>query len=471
MFRLCSIIIVLLNVTGCTIFQPPIRPSTPLDLPEKYSLYPAHRSDQVQWWKAFDSTELNSFVDEALSGNFDILTALSRLKQANAIARQAGANLKPSIGYNAGSKKTWQKTKTNGSKSNYSDTQTWSTDLEASYEVDLWGRLEALRQSELLELKASQEDLEAAAVTVSAEVVISWVKILSVHRQIAILQDQIKTNQALLKLQQLRFVNGKADALDVSEQREALAGAKANLPMLQLTEQQELNALAVLLGRSSALGLSLVQQDLPGLIPVPSAGLPVDLLATRPDVRAAGLRLRAADWEVSAARADRLPAITLSADAGFSTNTFDLIFSNWVSTLAASITGPLFDAGYRSAEVDRTRAVAEEYLTDYASTVAKALQEVENSLVTEKRQNEYIVLLEDQLKASRMSLKDARIQYMNGQNDYLAYLTAWTSVQKLERQLVDEQATLIKNRVELYRTIGGDWGRELVSGSVLSRRS
>ena len=139
--------------------------------------------------------------------------------------------------------------------------------------------------------------------------------------------------------------------------------------------------------------MAVSQKTLPELIPLPATGLPADLLAARPDVRAAGLRLKEADWQVSAARADRLPAVTLSAAAEFSSDALNLLFSNWVATLAASLAGPLFDGGYRSAEVDRTRAVAEEYLTAYARTVAEAIREVEDSLVTETRQNEYIALL------------------------------------------------------------------------------
>lgn len=466
MTRMGSIAAIMLILTGCTLYRPQTRPSTPLDMPEKYSLYSADEPGPGRWWKSFGSAELNNLVDEALSGNFDIRTAWSRLKQADAIARQAGAALWPTVDYNASAEKSWMQTKNAAAEAQRSDTQTWSAGLGASYEVDLWGRLKALRKSETLEFESVREDLEAASVTISAEVVTTWIDILSVRRQIVILQDQIQTNRNLLQLEQLRFVNGQAHALDVSQQREALAVAKAKLPLLQLSEQQQCNALAVLLGRSSAQGLTLAQQDLPGLIPLPPAGLPTDLLAARPDVRAAGLRLRAADWQVCAARADRLPSITLSADAAFSSDVLDLVFGNWVSTLAAGITGPLFDAGYRSAEVDRTQAVAEEYLSDYARTVAKAIQEVEDGLITEKRQGEYILLLEEQLKASRLSLKDARIQYMNGRNNYLDYLTAWTSVQDLERQLVEEQATLIKNRVSLYRALGGDWTRELVAGTA-----
>ena len=464
--KIPSIIIPVLILAGCTLFPPQTRPTAPLALPAAYSLYTNDDPEPDRWWESFGSAELNGLVTEALSGNFDIKTAWARLKQADAVARQAGAALEPTVDYDAGGEKSWQETKTDGTSATRSNDQAFITGLAAAYELDLWGRLEALRQSDVMELKATGQDLEAAAVTVSAEVTTAWIDVLALRQEISVLQVQIDINQRMLKLQEHRFLNGQAEALDISQQREALAQAKANMPLLELEEQQQKNALNVLLGRAGTGKMTISRKTLPELIPLPATGLPADILAARPDVRAAGLRLKGADWQVSAARADRLPAITLSAAAEFSGDALDLLFSNWVATLAASLTGPLFDGGYRSAEVDRTRTVADEYLTDYARTVAEAIQDVEDSLVTETRQKEYIALLENQLKASRMTVKDALLQYMNGQNNYLDYLTAWTSVQELERQLVAERATLIKNRVTLYRALGGDWTHDLIPDNI-----
>ena len=466
MIRSFFIFITAISVAGCAMFQPAARPSAPITLPDHYSLYTTDDPGPGRWWEAFGSADLNRLVEEALTGNFDVRTAWARLQQAEAVARQAGADLKPTIDGVAGADKSWQQTKTDNTRSAHTQTKTFSAGLTAAYELDLWGRLGALRQSETLEFNAVREDLDAAAVTVSASVVSAWIDILSIRRQIDILTEQIDINQRMLKLQELRFVNGQANALDISQQKEALAAAKAKLPMLQLDEQVQRNALAILLGRADSHTLAIDEATLPDLIPLPTAGLPADLLAARPDIRAAGLRLKAADWQVSAARADRLPALTLSADAAFSSDALDLLFSNWITTLAGSITGPIFDGGYRAAEVDRTRAAADEALAAYAQTVAEAIGEVEDSLVTETRQAEYITLLDEQLGASQTTLKAAHLQYMNGQDNYLDYLTAWTSVQDLQRQLVDEQATLIKNRVTLYRTLGGDW-----TGTLLGERA
>ena len=450
-----------LVLAGCGMYTPGPRPDTPIAMPERFSLYTGSEPGPGTWWQAFGSSELDTLVDQALAGNFDIRTALAKVRQAEAQAREAGADLSPELNYTGGTDKSWKQTKTNSEGRSSSSSKSFSAGLTAGYELDLWGRLHALHTSELLEYEATREDLEAAAVTVAADVVTAWIDILSARQQIAILEKQIHVNQRMLELQELRFVNGQADTLDVSQQREAVVQAKALLPGLKLTEQQQLNGLAVLLGKAGTTALSISRADLPDLIPLPPTGLPAGLLASRPDVRAAGLRLKAADWQVSAARAQRLPALTLSADAAFSSSSLDLLFSNWIATLAASITGPLLDGGAIEAKVAQVRAQADQVLSAYAQTVAEAVQEVEDSLVTEKRQDEYIRLLEEQLAASRITLKDAHLQYMNGQDNYLTYLTAWTQVQALERQLVAERANLVKNRVSLYRTLGGDWTRNL----------
>lgn len=468
MYRRILIMTILLTAAGCSGLQPEQRTGPPVDMPDRYTLYTAAEKGPDRWWQAFGSVELNRLVEAALSGNFDIQTAWTRLRQADAVARQAGAGRQPTVDTTASAEATRRQTRLSGSGPRETDSgETWTVGLAAAYEVDLWGRVRARQTAEQLNTQAAREDLEAAAVTIAAAVVETWIDILTARRQTAILRQQIQLNTDLLDLQRLRFANGAAKALDVSQQRQALAAVKADLPLLQRTEQQRINQLALQLGRASADGLEIKQKTLPALIPVPAAGLPADLLAARPDIRAAGLRLRSADWQVSAARADRLPAVALSGQAAFSSGRLDLLFSNWAAGLAASLTGPLFDGGRRSAEVDRTRAVARERLAAYAATVAGAVREVEDNLVGEARQREYLALLKDQLKAARLTLKAARLEYRNGQSDYLTYLTARTSVQNLERRLVGEQANLIKDRVALYRTLGGNWTGRLLPSDAL----
>lgn len=462
MKKFSTLILTLLLLSGCSPFAPQARTEPPVDLPDKYMFYSKGEQGPGQWWRAFDSTELNKLVETALAKNFDVRTAWARLRQAEAKAVQAGAEGYPSLDATGKASQSSSGEKiSRDADGTISETQSWGLGLAASYELDLWGRVRSTHEASLFSANAAREDLEAAAVSVAAEVVDTWVDLIALRKRQDIVKRQIDLNSTLLELQMLRYKNGQATALDVSQQRQTLAAAKANLPPLQMEQSTLQSKLVVLLGRATAGDMQCAQKKLPVLKALPDVGLPADLLASRPDVRAAGLRLQSSDWSVAAARAARLPNISISAEAAFSSGALDVFFSNWVTTLAASLTAPIFDAGRRAAVVDENRAISEERLADYANSVAQAIKEVEDNLISETRQREYIARLEDQLKAAGLSMHDASLQYLNGQSDYLPYLTARESVQKLERQLIAERAQLIKYRVGLYRALGGDWTRKL----------
>ncbi len=462
MNRLSILIVALLLLAGCSPFAPQARTEPPVDLPDQYLFYGKGERGPGKWWQAFASDELNTLVETALKDNFDIRTAWAKLSQAEAIAVQAGAYRYPEL--DATGKATQSSTQSQPNRDvdgSITETQSWKLGLAASYELDLWGRVRSTHEAKILNASAAREDLETAAVSVAAEVVDTWVDLISVRTRQGIVQQQVELNSTLLDLQMLRFSNGQASALDVSQQRQALAAARADLPLLKLEQSTLTSKLNVLLGRATAGEAKCEQLEMPKLGQVPSVGLPADLLSSRPDVRAAGLRLQSADWSVAAARANRLPNISISAEAAFSSGALDVFFGNWVTMLAANLTAPIFDGGRRAAVVDENRAIAEERLAAYAQTVAEAIKEVEDSLVSETREREYIERLQEQLTAARLSMRDASLQYLNGQSDYLPYLSARDTVQRLERQVVAERAKLVKYRVGLYRSLGGDWTRKL----------
>ena len=467
MFRFTIVISVFLVLGGCVIFKPAKRDKSPLEIPARYSLH-ADSSDnepgggRKKWWRAFNSEELNGLIARALSGGFDIETARARFSRAYAAARKINAEAMPVLRYEAGAKTKRARTKISSSKrETVSGESSWRLNMAASYEIDLWGRANSLRRAGAVDVEAARKDLEAAAVTVSAKVAETWIDIIAVRRKIGILEKQIKANADMLEIQKMRFLNGMTNALDLSRQREAVAAIKAEKPLLRLQETRLVNSLAFLLGMASAKGLEISQKTVPGLIPMPGSGLPADLLGNRPDVRAAALRLKSADWEVSAASANLFPSISLSAQSVFSNENLNLLFENWITTLAASLAGPIFDGKRRKAEVERARATARERLIFYARTVARAVREVEDSMAEENLRQVYLKLLKERLKAARATLKNALVIYRNGRGDYLSYLNALTGAQRFERELVWERASLAKSRVALYRALGGDWTKDL----------
>jgi NodT family efflux transporter outer membrane factor (OMF) lipoprotein len=314
----------------------------------------------------------------------------------------------------------------------------------------------------LLQTEASREDINTAATTLAAEVANRWIAIIAQRMQKDLLDKQLRINQTLLELVDLRFRNALVSALDVYQQKQVVENVQADLPLVEETEQLLLNELAVLLGKPPQTLLTITRSQLPEPMPLPPTGLPSDLLAMRPDIRAAGLRLQAADWQIAQARANRLPTLSLTAQARYGESELNVLFDNWLVSLAANLTAPIIDGGFRAAEVDRSRAVADENLANYRNTVLTAVKEVENALVSETKQREHIEALRQVHATARRALEEAGVRYRNGLNDYLPVLTQLLTVQGLERDLIRAQANLLSTRIQLHRALGGTWMDELM---------
>ena len=509
-------------LASCATFDPIERGVDDVPLPESYALYGPSAPVPEKWWEGFGSEELNRLVAESLNDSFTLEQAVARIRQAWAAAKQTGALRWPEVGYAGDAGTTRTHTDTGASTSTLSvasqklsalntllgggspgsgaattaagaaaaalqsaqsrlqaaktllsdapssettfTTESYLLGLSASYELDLWGRLRASDRSAQLSFEATREDLYTAMQTLTAQVVLTWLDILQYQQVLEVVRKQLEANQTTLELVELRYRKGRATALDVYQQRQAVAQTQAMRPPLEAQLETLLHQLAVLLGKYPRTDLKLTADVFPETGPLPDQGLPADLLARRPDVRAAGLRLRAADWQVSAARADRLPAIRLTASASYNAAEWDLLFDNWMAKLAASITGPIFDAGRRKAEVERTRAVVDERLAAYKQAVVTAVQEVEDALVREAKQREYVDALKFQLETAQASHREALGRYQKGLSDYLPVLSALTYAQSLERSLVQADHDLLVYRTQLHLALGGSWmERELVA--------
>ncbi len=428
-------------------------PAVPeLSLPESYTLYEETAPPPDRWWESFASTELNALIEEALRGNLGLRTSLARLEQSRALAVQAGADRLPDLTLNAALSEGRRRVdnETTASRSR-------SLNLVSTYEVDFWGRVKAKHQAALLEVESSREDLYTAALTLASEVTLKWLEVLSVRQQLALLGEQLKTNETVLELIELRYLKGSSTALDIYQQRQVVAETRAAFLPLQARQESLLLELAVLTGKPPRTDLGLKATLFPETGGLPRTGIPAELLARRPDVRAAGLELKTAQAQVNAARAGRLPSVNLSATAGFSSDSFSDLLDNWLTNLAASLAWPLFTAGSKTAEVTRQEWIVDERLAVYRETVLTAIREVEDALLRETKQVQYIQALEEQLAIARDSYREALQRYRKGLIDYLPALSALTSAQRFERTVVQARLERISQRVKLYRSLGGDW--------------
>lgn len=445
--------------SACSPFEPREREALKKGLPATFSLYNGVAVPDQNWWCSFRDPELDRLMDAALADNLSIHEAWARLKQARALAVQAGAERYPDLTGSADALTGRQK-RSGRSSDGFEDT---SLGLVSRYEIDLWGRIEAQYRSATLRADASRLDLYTAAISVAAEVGGHWVELISQRMQKRLLQEQLRINNTLLELVQLRFNMAMVSALDVFQQKQVVEKVKAEIPLVEEREELLRHQLAVLLGKPPRTDLAVARTELPEPAPLPPTGLPADLLANRPDVRAAGLRLKAADWQITEARANRLPRLSLTGRARYGEGDLDVLFDNWLLTLAGNLTAPILDGGRRAAEVDRTRALADENLARYRDTVLTAVREVEDALTSETKQREHIAWLEKMITTARSALEEAGVRYRNGLNDYLPVLTQLLTVQGLERDLIQRKAALLAARLRLYRALGGTWPRELVA--------
>ncbi len=449
--HLTLLLVVALALTACAPFAPDERERDLIGLPDGYSAS-GEATAPARWWEDFSATELNTLIEKALGDNLTLHAAWARLDQARATARKAGADLVPSINAeaDAGVSEKRSSGTTTGSES-------YSLGLAASYELDLWGRIRAERNAARLKAQASREDLAAAATTIAAEVSSRWLGIISQRAQLELLRQQLTTNRTYLELVELRFKNSLASALDIFQQRQLVERIEAQLPLVRQQEELLSQELNILLGTPPQSTLSITRKSLPQATPLPATGLPSQLLGQRPDIRAAFLRLAASDQTVSAARADRLPALSLTGSAKFDHDGLSKLFDNWLASLTGSLTTPIIDGGRRRAEVARSRAEMAENIALYKKTILSAMGEVEAALVREKKTREHITALSRQLDAARHALDQARSRYINGLNDYLPVLTQLLAVQGLEKDMIERQNDLLVVRVNLHRALGGTW--------------
>lgn len=433
-------------------YEPPVAP------PERFSAS-GELAVPERWWTSFGDARLDSLLARALRQNLDLQTAWERLREARATARIAGAPRWPSLDVVAEGRIARPSVDPDGS---------LDLGLVASYEVDLWGRIGAQTAAADLRARATLADYRATALTLSAEVVRTWYQLAEARAAGALIQRQVDTNASSLQLLQARFGTGQIRRADILRQRRLLESTRERALAVQSRTALLEHRLALLLGREPTAAVDpvaavdSVATALPALPPLPSTGLPADLVQRRPDVQAAYLRLQAADRDLAAAVSNRYPRLSLSGSVSTTSAGTDELFDDWLRSLAGNLLAPLFRGGELRAEVDRTTSLRQQRLLEYGQTVLTALREVEDALVRERLQRERLASLQVQVEYAAETHRRLRIEYFNGVGDFLDVLTALVDLQRLERDRLAARLVLLEDRIALYRALAGGFatGRE-----------
>ena len=454
-----------LLLASCAAPRPEVTPLAAL--PERFSTSGGEVLSDG-WWLSFDDPGLHALMDQALAGNFSLRSAWDRLTQAEAIARKSGAALWPSA------TGTFEARRTRSEVAGRSPEQVLyqselSLGASASYELDLWGRVRSTRDAAALDALATREELQAAAITLSAQVAATWYALLEQRAQVAVLERQTQANADVLEVITARFRGGQARAADVLRQRQLVESNRGSRVLAEARVTVLEHQLAIVVGQPPGTPVAELGSTLPDLPALPATGVPADLVCHRPDLRQAYFRVRASDQRVAAAVADRFPRIGLGASLNTSGEEWRDLFNNWMGTLAANVVAPLFDAGARKAEADRARAVVSESLNSYHQAVLTALGEVEDALAQERHQHDYIASVDLQLELSRGTLERLRDSYLNGAVNYLDVLQGLVSQQSLERTQLQARRELLQYRIDLCRALGGGWEGPRPEPATLSR--
>ena len=401
-----------------------------------------------RWWTAFGDPELNTLVDSALESNFNLMTAWQRLREAQAVVDRASSGLFPQIEASLTGE-------SNRLQTQFEESQILRLGLSSQYELDLWGRINSSIEAQRYRADATLADYQTAALSLSAEVARTWFRLMEAHGQLELVNQQISTNEKVLKLLRARFGTGQIRSADILRQRQLLESTREQKVTVESRIRVLEHRLAVLLGGAPQKSMDYMQDSLPELPPLPETGIPSELVRRRPDIRSNYRLLQAADKEVASAISNQFPRISLSASLSTADLNGDKLFEDWGRSLAGNMLAPLFYGGQLSAEVDRTQAVKKQRLYQYSQSILTAFREVEDALSQEKKQQEKIQSIRNQLKIARQAYEQLRIEYFNGMSNYLDVLTALDEEQQLQRDLLSAKMVLLEYRVALYRSLAG----------------
>jgi outer membrane protein, multidrug efflux system len=430
------------------------------DLPQSFEHGGAAGSwPSQQWYRDFGSEELDGFVAAAVQANTDLAGARTRVLQADARARQAGAAILPALDADGTANYLAGHSSHGGGHE-----LDWSALLSARYEVDYWGKNRAAAASARLSAAASRADRDALALTTLAGVASQYFQLLALRERLQVAQSNREVAQQLLAIVQARYEVAAASPIDLATQKAALDSAQIAIADLQQSEIEAQAALSTLLGRPPE-NFAVHGQPLDSLRePQVSAGLPSELLTRRPDIVLAEANLQAGDADLVAARAAMFPSLSLTASGGVANPALPATVLTIPGVgpsfaLGANLVQPIFDHGRLAAQRAEVQARNEQLLVAYRASIIAALVDVENALAALSHLNQLRPFESDNLSQSERAFEGARLRYQAGSADFLTLLEAQRALYSARDQLIQYKLARLQAVVGLCKALGGGWAQ------------
>lgn len=450
--RLISSIFLAALLSGCSLIPDYERPA--VDTPAAWSETDASNPTVIakDWWKNFNSAELNTLMAEALANNNDIAASVQRIEQARALARVARAPLLPSVDADASG--GWQRIDP-GEGDTESDA-TGAAGLAVGYELDIFGGNRANLAAANADIEASQYDSDALALIVMGDVAKGYFNVLNFDERLKIADQNLESARELLRIVQARFDAGATTLLDVAQQKSDLASTEAARAATEQQMKIARSSLAVLVGKAPQ-NLVVTAKDLRNLtVPDIAPGQPSSLLERRPDIRASEAALVAANADIGAARAAFFPQVNIGLDVGIAATPLGDPATTTASLLGGLI-APIFKGGLLEGNLAFTKARKAELVENYRKTVLVSFKDVEDSLVSLKAAQQRETSLETAMNEARKAYDLSKQQYDVGSIDFQILLDARQTMLLAEDNYIQTKNDRLAAAVDLYKALGGGW--------------
>jgi multidrug efflux system outer membrane protein len=446
-------------IAGCAVGPNFKRPKT--GMPEVFAGQTGLSTNSLAdlpWWQVFKDDDLQELLRAALTNNYDLRIAITRVEQARAIADETRAEFFPQANYEGALGRGANAA--NGVPTETGQTGTFSSAAAtASWEIDLWGRIRRLNESARAQFLASVEAQREVRISIISQTAQAYFQLLALDTQLKIEEEATNAFGDTLRIFSERLRHGVSSRLETSAAEAAEATAAAQIPDLQRRIALQENQLNVLLGKYPVE----IKRDAANLEknPVPDVptGLPSALLERRPDIREAEQQLRSANAQVGVAVANYFPQLSLTGLFGRVSPELTAFTGGGATawSVAANFTGPIFEGGRLNAQYRQARAARDQYWLQYQATVLTGFREVSDALISRERFAAERVEQERAVGAYREAVQVVMERYRNGQSSYYEVLQEQQQLFPAETTLVQIGLEQMLNTVQLYQALGGGW--------------
>ncbi|MCA8003207.1 efflux transporter outer membrane subunit [Burkholderia metallica] len=413
----------------------------------------------IGWREFFVDPRLQRLIEIALNNNRDLRVSVLNIEAARAQYQITRAGLFPTLdATGTGNRERLPNALTVAPGRNI--TTTYNVGLSASWELDLFGRVQSLKDQALAQYLSTAYARQASEISLVSQVADQYLTLLSTDDLLKITENTLKTAQDSYNLTKLQFDNGTGSELELRQAQTVVETALANQQAQARARAQALNALVLLIGEplpdDLPPGMPLDAQNLLADVP---AGLPSDLLTRRPDVMQAEQTLLAANANIGAARAAFFPKISLTAAFGTASPTLGGLFKAGTAawSFAPNIALPIFEGGSNIANLDLAHVQKRIEIANYEKAIQSAFREVSDGLAARGTYDQQIAALERNEHAQQRRFDLSDLRYKNGVDSYLSVLTAQTDLYSAQQSLISARLARWTNLVDLYRALGGGW--------------